>query len=118
MSEEYQVEQIMGKRVRRGRIEYKIKWDGFPVSQCTWEPLSHLENIKEMISNYEKKIKQKSNNFNKKERSRSTSPIKSENKKKKTNEIEIDNKNLKDDSIISDTKKDEKYSNKEKIKTY
>ena len=52
MSNEYEVEKIVNKRIRNGKVEYKIKWAGYSMDECTWEPLKNLENITKMIENY------------------------------------------------------------------
>ena len=56
MSDEYEVEKIVDKRVKNGKVEYKIKWVGYPMSDCTWEPLKNLENIQKMIDDYNLKL--------------------------------------------------------------
>ena len=56
MSDEYEVEKIVDKRVKNGKVEYKIKWAGYSMDECTWEPLKNLENITKMIENYNKKL--------------------------------------------------------------
>jgi hypothetical protein len=45
------VEKIVGKRTRKGQIEYQVKW----VSQTklTWEPKSHLETVQGLTKRYE-----------------------------------------------------------------
>ena len=59
MSDEYEVEKIVDKRVKNGKVEYKIKWVGYSMQECTWEPLKNLENIKKMIDDYNEKAHQK-----------------------------------------------------------
>ena len=49
MTDVYQVEKIVGKRWKGGRVQYKVKWEGYPYSQCTWEPLEHLQTVFELI---------------------------------------------------------------------
>ena len=56
MSDEYEVEKIVDKRVKNGKVEYKIKWVGYSMQECTWEPLKNLENIKKMIDDYNMKL--------------------------------------------------------------
>jgi RNase H-like domain found in reverse transcriptase/Reverse transcriptase (RNA-dependent DNA polymerase)/Integrase zinc binding domain/Chromo (CHRromatin Organisation MOdifier) domain/Retroviral aspartyl protease len=55
--DEYEVETILNKRVRRygrgQRVEYLVKWKGYPLHESTWLPLSQLDNAKEMIDEYE-----------------------------------------------------------------
>lgn len=49
----YNIEKILDRRVMNGRIEYKIKWEGYPMSQCTWEPLKNLETVKELLTEFD-----------------------------------------------------------------
>jgi hypothetical protein len=55
--EEYIVEKIVGKRFnpRKRLWEYEVKWENY--SEETWEPLSHLENCKALVQEYEDKLK-------------------------------------------------------------
>ena len=50
----YNIEKILGRRKQNGRIEYKIKWEGYPISQCTWEPMKNLETAKELVEEYDR----------------------------------------------------------------
>ncbi len=59
MSDEYEVEKIVDKRIKNGKVEYKIKWVGYSMQECTWEPLKNLENIQKMIDDYNEKAHQK-----------------------------------------------------------
>ena len=56
--EEFEVEAVVGKRHVRGRdneFEYKVKWKGYPESDCTWEPFAHLAaNAKDAVLQYER----------------------------------------------------------------
>jgi len=37
MSELYQVEEIIGKRItQKGKTEYKVKWKGYSETESTW----------------------------------------------------------------------------------
>jgi nitrogen regulatory protein PII-like uncharacterized protein len=31
-----------------------VKWKGFDVSECTWQTNEDLENVKDMVSDYER----------------------------------------------------------------
>jgi hypothetical protein len=69
MSEnEYMVEKVLNKRVTSdGIIEYLIKWDGYETEESTWEPAENLLNIKNLIKDYEDRLKKNSiNSINKK----------------------------------------------------
>ena len=35
----YNIEKILDRRKINGKFEYKIKWEGYPMSQSTWEPM-------------------------------------------------------------------------------
>ena len=39
-NEEWDVEAILGIRQRRGKLEFKVKWEGF--NTLTWEPEANL----------------------------------------------------------------------------
>jgi len=56
--EEYTVEKILDKRIRGGKTEYLIKWEGYPDSENTWEPEDNLD-CPDLISAFEEKSKQK-----------------------------------------------------------
>ncbi|KAK4474414.1 hypothetical protein MN116_001572 [Schistosoma mekongi] len=38
----YLVDSIIDRRVRRGRVEYRVRWKGFPPEQDSWEPFTSL----------------------------------------------------------------------------
>ena len=50
--EYYNIEKIIGRRKINGKFEYKIKWEGYPMNQCTWEPMKNLESAKELVEEY------------------------------------------------------------------
>ncbi|KAJ7375134.1 La ribonucleoprotein [Desmophyllum pertusum] len=47
----YNVERIIYRRKVRNDHEYLIKWEGWPLESCTWEPSSHL--TPELLRNYD-----------------------------------------------------------------
>ena len=113
----YDVEKIIARRTRKGKIEYKIKWENFPMSQCTWEPMENLENVKYLVDEYnnEHPPKSKKNSFiNKKRKNSDKDKESSENSEKSVKKTE---KNIKKNekngkNVENDTKKNENYSKK------
>ena len=53
VEEEYEVEKVLEKRFRKGRVEYFVKWKNY--DETTWEPLKNLTNVQDLIEKYEKK---------------------------------------------------------------
>ena len=51
--DEWYVEKIINKRTKKNRIEYLVKWEGYPEWESTWEPLSNLNHAKEAVAEYE-----------------------------------------------------------------
>ncbi|KAM7249034.1 hypothetical protein ACFE04_011148 [Oxalis oulophora] len=43
------VEDIVDIAVRRGKVNYQVKWLGFPSSQNTWEPFENLNKCENLI---------------------------------------------------------------------
>ena len=104
----YTVEAIRDKRVNRGKVEYLIKWEGYPENQCTWEPVAHLDSVPEMIEEFEK-------NYKKKEPTKSKeAPRKSNDKPAKTKDTKgaKPSKSSKTISTKTQAKPSKKESNK------
>ena len=52
--EDYEVEKVMAQRTGPdGRVEYQVKWVGWPVEDCTWEPVSALADCKGVLREWE-----------------------------------------------------------------
>ena len=52
--EEYEVEAIVGHRKRYGKMQFFVKWKGYPTSENSWEPVTNLENADELLSAYKR----------------------------------------------------------------
>ena len=55
VEEVYDVEDIVGKRINCGIVEYLVKWFNYPSEQNTWEPIENLDGSQEIIAEYEAK---------------------------------------------------------------
>lgn len=52
--EEYEVEEVMEHKRRNKRVEYLVKWQGFPREDWTWEPESNLTHCKDILDRYKR----------------------------------------------------------------
>ncbi|XP_068610846.1 chromobox protein homolog 7 [Brachionichthys hirsutus] len=50
----FAVEAILKKRVRKGNVEYLLKWKGWPPKYCSWEPEEHILD-RRLVQAYEEK---------------------------------------------------------------
>merc|ERR1712196_650574 len=55
--EEYIVEAILNRRYNeiKKRYEWRVKWEGWDMDNCTWEPIENLEHNTVFLSYIEKK---------------------------------------------------------------
>ena len=57
----FDVEKIITRRIDGKKCLYLIKWEGYPITACTWEPISHLSNIIDMVNEFEDNFPQSIN---------------------------------------------------------
>lgn len=50
----FSVEKILDKKREGRRLLYLVKWEGFEDKDATWEPVSNLGGVKELIREFEK----------------------------------------------------------------
>ena len=89
-TEEYEVEKVLKKRHRKGKVEFFVKWKNY--EEWTWEPKSNLENAKVLIEMFEK------------EKNQETPPK----KKRKMSKIE---------NVKQDTEENSSESHEKEVKT-
>nr|CAD2191719.1 unnamed protein product [Meloidogyne enterolobii] len=54
---QYEVDYIFGKRsdkLHKGKIEYRVFWKGYAISDASWEPEDNLRHCSDAIENYER----------------------------------------------------------------
>ena len=49
----YNVELIITRRIKGKKKFYLIKWEGYPITGCSWEPISHLSNVNDMVKEFD-----------------------------------------------------------------
>ena len=49
----YEVEKIITRRLVGKNKIYLIKWAGYPIKDCTWEPISHLDKINFLVEDFD-----------------------------------------------------------------
>ena len=55
--EEYEVEKVLDKRVKKGQVEYLVKWKNYDdPDDNTWEPADNLKEAKPTIDKFEKVV--------------------------------------------------------------
>ncbi|KAM6416657.1 M-phase phosphoprotein 8 isoform 4-T4 [Pluvialis apricaria] len=52
----FEVEKILDVKTEGGKILYKVRWKGYSSDDDTWEPEVHLEDCKEVLLEFRKKI--------------------------------------------------------------
>ena len=55
-SEEWEVEKILNKRKIRGVDKYLVQWKGFMMKHNTWEKREALENAREALEEFERRM--------------------------------------------------------------
>jgi len=51
---EYEVEKILDRRERRGKLKYLVRWKDYTAEEDTWEGLENLKNAKDLVEEFEK----------------------------------------------------------------
>jgi len=98
----YYIERILDKRKVNGKYEYKIKWEGYPLNQSTWEPLENLQTAMELVNEFDKVYEQQNKNKNESKNNsylKKKRLLKKEVKKEEKGKEEIEQKEEKNENI-------------------
>ncbi|XP_069323863.1 M-phase phosphoprotein 8 isoform X4 [Eulemur rufifrons] len=52
----FEVEKILDMKIEGGKVLYKVRWKGYTSDDDTWEPEIHLEDCKEVLLDFRKKV--------------------------------------------------------------
>lgn len=52
MTDTYEVEAIIGRRVFRGKEKYRVKWQNFSEEESTWEPIENLQDCLDLVAEF------------------------------------------------------------------
>ena len=50
----YDIESIITRKIKGNKKYYLIKWEGYPITDCSWEPLSHLSNLADVVKDFDR----------------------------------------------------------------
>ncbi|PWA49645.1 chromo domain protein LHP1 [Artemisia annua] len=53
----FEIESVRKKRSRKGKLQYLIKWRGWPETANTWEPFENLMSCSDIIDAFEERLK-------------------------------------------------------------
>ena len=56
---EFEVEEVLDSKIMHKRLFYLVKWKGYPLSDNSWEPASHLANAKDLVDSFHAKYPNK-----------------------------------------------------------
>ncbi|XP_071697512.1 chromo domain protein LHP1-like [Rutidosis leptorrhynchoides] len=79
----YEIESVRKKRSRKGKVQYLIKWRGWPETANTWEPVENLMSCSDFIDAFEERMRSGKHKSNKKQKRKSVPVLQPPAKKKK-----------------------------------
>jgi hypothetical protein len=53
---EYEVEAVLDSRIRRGKLQYLVKWVGYPREESSWEPEDSVANAPERVADFHRQF--------------------------------------------------------------
>ncbi|XP_076901548.1 chromo domain protein LHP1-like isoform X2 [Bidens hawaiensis] len=79
----YEIESVRKKRSRKGKIQYRIKWRGWPEAANTWEPVENLMSCSDIIDAFEERMRSGKQRSSRKHKRKNAVAIQPPVKKKK-----------------------------------
>ena len=55
---EQEVENILNRRERRGKLKYLMRWKGYTAEEDTQEGLENLKNVRDLVEEFNKEIRE------------------------------------------------------------
>ncbi len=101
----YAIEKILDRRKIKDKYQYKIKWEGYPMTQCTWEPIENLKNALYLVEEFNKNHPMKNN------KSKNNKDLKVLNKKRNNEQKEENINAPKEENNIQNNNIQEKSPN-------
>ena len=77
--ETFEVEKIVAKRKRQGRIEFLVKWRGYNSDENSWEPKANLAGCADAIRKFNRHEKEMQKSFSKSRQSRVSGKVEKRN---------------------------------------
>ncbi|CAI9293046.1 unnamed protein product [Lactuca saligna] len=79
----YEIESVRKKRSRKGKVQYLIKWRGWPEAANTWEPFENLLSCSDVIDAFEERLRSGKQRWGKKHKRKTAVALPPQPKKKK-----------------------------------
>ncbi|KAK9056053.1 hypothetical protein SSX86_027140 [Deinandra increscens subsp. villosa] len=79
----YEIESVRKKRSRKGKIQYLIKWRGWPEAANTWEPVENLMSCSDVIDAFEERMRSGKQRSSRKHKRKNAVALQPQAKKKK-----------------------------------
>ncbi|CAH1448793.1 unnamed protein product [Lactuca virosa] len=79
----YEIESVRKKRSRKGKVQYLIKWRGWPEAANTWEPFENLLSCSDVIDAFEERLRSGKQRWGKKHKRKTAVSLQPQAKKKK-----------------------------------
>ena len=92
---EYEVENILSKKIKNGKTYYKVKWKNYSKEEASWEPEENLKNAPAIVSEFEEKLLERKRKRKRKEHSSSNDSVSDD----KSTELSHDTKPIKEKLI-------------------